>query len=54
MIKENNYSYKVCRIKKDRTPRGDGNLLLYSALTTTFYGIKKDRTPRGDGNYSLL
>ena len=38
-------------IKKDRTPKGDGNKMkwiLYIKYSTT---IKKDRTPRGETNY---
>ena len=38
-------------IKKDRTPKGDGNELPpVSVLDVLFLMIKKDRTPKGDGN----
>ena len=47
MIYDNDIDYKI---KKNRTPKGDGNFnsLLTFPLTAT---LKKNRTPKGDGNY---
>ena len=36
-------------IKKDRTPKGDGNEERID-ITSKRNKIKKDRTPKGDGN----
>ena len=38
------------KIKKDRTPKGDGNFLPFSLKPKSSKIIKKDRTPKGDGN----
>ena len=45
---------KFYTIKKNRTPKGDGNnkvkyFFLYNAIK-----IKKNRTPKGDGNLLLI
>ena len=36
--------------KKDRTPKGDGNLIRYISIIVINILNKKDRTPKGDGN----
>ena len=38
-------------IKKNRTPKGDGNVVLEYAKHILFLIIKKNRTPKGDGNF---
>ena len=40
-------------IKKNRTPKGDGNCNIYNKFNTIFFKIKKNRTPKGDGNLPL-
>ena len=37
-------------IKKNRTPKGDGNQNGDTQLVKTVSWIKKNRTPKGDGN----
>ena len=38
-------------IRKDTTPKGDGNLLAHKGAKGILLGlIRKDTTPKGDGN----
>ena len=39
-------------VKKDITPRGDGNFLSFVYHIKSDFFVKKDITPRGDGNLS--
>ena len=41
-------------VKKDITPRGDGNVKPSLASNTFALIVKKDITPRGDGNFCSI
>ena len=40
------------KIKKNKTPKGDGNSSNFISIDLLLYKIKKNKTPKGDGNNS--
>ena len=38
------------KIRNERTPKGDGNLIEKVKLNTLMAQIRNERTPKGDGN----